>query len=137
MAIHFLEEDRKNPVKEKTLTRKWLESVISDEGKQTGVVNLVFTSDEYLLNVNKEFLKRDYFTDVISFTYENEKKISGDVLISIDRVEDNAKETGVTVEEELRRIMVHGILHLIGFDDQGEGEKQRMTEKENHYLSRF
>jgi rRNA maturation RNase YbeY len=88
---------------------------------------MIFCSDEYLLEVNKEFLKREYLTDVISFDYTKEDKISGDVLVSVDRVKENAKENGVTFLEELKRVMVHGLLHLIGYEDNTVENKAIMT----------
>lgn len=116
------------------MIKEWLEDVIKKEKKEIGVTNLIFCSDEYLLQVNQEFLKRDYLTDVISFDYTQKSKISGDVLISIDRVRENAGDNGVSFLEELKRVMVHGVLHLIGFDDHTKENKSIMTARENLYL---
>lgn len=116
------------------MIKDWMESVIKKEKKEIGITNLIFCSDDYLLQVNKEFLKRDYLTDVISFDYTKEDKISGDVLISVDRVSENAKENGVSFLEELKRVMVHGLLHLIGYDDNTKENKGIMTAREDLYL---
>lgn len=134
MAIHFLEQDRKIPVKARQKIKKLLSRVIVLEGKNAGLINLVFCSDEYLAEVNREFLGRDYFTDVISFGGELKGKVTGDILISCDRIVDNAKEYGVTFDEELMRVMVHGLLHLSGYDDATVEQKQVMTNLENRYL---
>ncbi len=116
------------------MIKEWMEDVIRKEKKRVGVTNLIFCSDDYLLEVNKEFLKRDYLTDVISFDYTKEDIISGDVLISVDRVKENAAERGVSFLEELKRVMVHGVLHLIGYEDNTMEIKSIMTAREDLYL---
>jgi rRNA maturation RNase YbeY len=137
MAIHFISQDRQPVAFKKKMVSDWLKSVIEAEGKEAGVTNIVFCSDEYLLKVNEEFLKRDYLTDVITFDYSEKNTISGDVLISIDRIRENASEMGLSELEELKRIMVHGILHLIGYDDNTAKNKDRMTAMEDLYLDRW
>jgi probable rRNA maturation factor len=135
MAIHFIEEDRKPGKLQRALVKKWLEEVIGKEGKRLGVTNIVFCSDSYLVKINKEFLKRDYLTDVITFDYGADPDISGDILISVDRIEENATEMGISVLEELRRVMVHGVLHLIGYNDDTTENKTKMTAMEDLYLA--
>ena len=134
MAVHFIEEDRKAYGFNRTVVKKWLEEVVKLEGKKTGKINYVFCSDDYLVGVNMEFLKRDYFTDVISFDYSIKNEVSGDILISVDRVGENAKNIGVSDIEELKRIMVHGLLHLIGYDDGTDETKAIMSAREDLYL---
>jgi rRNA maturation RNase YbeY len=134
MAIHFITQDRNPEGFKRKIIKEWMEGVIRKESKRVGVTNMIFCSDEYLLEVNKEFLKREYLTDVISFDYTKEDKISGDVLVSVDRVKENAKENGVTFLEELKRVMVHGLLHLIGYDDNTVENKAIMTAMEDLYL---
>jgi rRNA maturation RNase YbeY len=134
MAINFIKEDRDPERIKRKLIKKWLGEVIKGENKETGVTNIVFCSDDYLLQVNKEFLKRDYLTDVISFDYSKGNTISGDILISIDRVKENAAENGVLFLEELKRVMVHGVLHLIGYNDDTKENKRIMTGREDLYL---
>jgi len=134
MSIHYLEEDRKAKEIKRTETRNWLHEVIRMEGKKPGVISYIFCSDEYLVGVNKKFLNRDYFTDVISFDYSEKELISGDIMISIDRVRDNAANLGNDYLEELKRIMVHGLLHLVGYDDTTSELKAIMTGKEDFYL---
>jgi len=137
MAIHFLEEDRKVPVKNRKKIKELLGMVLTLEGGRIGVVNIVFCSDEYLAEVNRQFLERDYFTDVISFGGEEGGKVSGDILISSDRISENARDYGTTFEDELRRVMIHGLLHLSGYDDANEEQKGLMTGLENRYLKLF
>lgn len=116
---------------------EWLINVIEEEGFELGEISYVFTSDEELLEINKEYLDHDYYTDIITFDYTSEKVLSGDIFISTDRVKDNAGEYNVSFNEELRRVMIHGILHLMGFNDKSEEEKKRMTFKEDSKLKMF
>lgn len=134
MAVHFIEEDRKAKGFNRTLIKKWLGEVVKLEGKKLGTINYVFCSDEYLVDINMKFLKRDYFTDVISFDYSDKDVVSGDILISVDRVGENAQNIGVSVIDELKRIMVHGLLHLIGYDDTTNESKAIMSGMEDLYI---
>ncbi|MAC86891.1 MAG: rRNA maturation RNase YbeY [Gammaproteobacteria bacterium] len=109
----------------------WIERVVVLEGFVIGEINYIFCDDIYLNHINKEFLKHDSFTDIISFDYSLGKQISGDIFISIERVLDNAGKYNVTFENELRRVMVHGVLHYMGYKDKTIEEKKIMTLKEN------
>lgn len=113
---------------------EWIAEVISIEGCELIEINYIFCDDDYLLKLNVEFLKHDTLTDIISFDYSVGKSIHGDIYISIERIEDNASEFGVTFAEELHRVMVHGVLHYCGYKDKSETESKMMREKENHYL---
>jgi rRNA maturation RNase YbeY len=113
----------------------WLSKVCDSEGKTLGELSLIFTSDEYLLNMNKEHLEHDYYTDIITFDYTEGDIVSGDLFISVDRVNDNASSLNVSRETELNRVVVHGTLHLIGYGDKSEAEAKVMREKENYYLT--
>lgn len=137
MSILFHNEDVKSPKIKKQLVKNWIKSVIASEGKQLGNVNYIFCSDEYLLQVNKQYLNHDYYTDIITFDYVDEGLISGDIFVSVDRIEENGKQYGSGFDAELRRILVHGILHLIGFGDKTPQEKKIMTGKEDQYLAIF
>jgi len=137
MAIHFIEEDRKIELEKRTKVKEWLKMAANKEGKTLGVVNYVFCSDEYLLGINKQFLGRDYLTDVISFQDEDSAKVSGDIIMSIDRIRENSAEMHISFDEELRRIMIHGLLHLFGYDDLNYQDKVTMTAREDFYLSLF
>ena len=118
-------------------TNEWIEKIIQSEKKEAGDISFIFCSDHYLLGINKEFLNHDYFTDVITFDYVEGDKISGDIFISIDRVKENAETFNVTFKNELNRVMIHGILHLLGYKDKSVQEKQLMTHKEDEYLSKL
>ncbi|MFT6501401.1 MAG: rRNA maturation RNase YbeY [Crocinitomicaceae bacterium] len=115
----------------------WLSKVCETEGKDLGELTLIFTSDEYLLNMNKEHLNHDYYTDIITFDYTEEDVVSGDLFISVDRVNDNADGLNVSRETEMNRVVVHGVLHLIGYGDKSDSESVLMREKENYYLSQI
>ena len=99
-----------------------------------GEINYIFCSDPYLLEINKQYLGHDYFTDILTFDYSQKPVVSGDLFISIDTVRENAEYYGATFEEELHRVIVHGLLHLIGYDDHTPEEQKTMREKENYYL---
>ena len=115
--------------------RKWLKSVVELEGKKVGDISIVFCSDEYLLKMNNDYLNHDNFTDVITFDYNvGGSVIYGDIFISIDRVRENANTLKVSFSDELHRIIVHGVLHLLGYPDKSRAERVAMEEKENYYL---
>ena len=111
----------------------WLNNVCKSENYELEQLNLIFCSDEYLLDMNKSHLDHDYYTDIITFDY-SETTVVGDLFISIDRVNENAVENNVTFINERNRIVVHGLLHLLGYNDKTTSDKQLMTEKENFYL---
>lgn len=113
----------------------WISDVIHSEGCIEDEVNYVFCDDAYLYKLNVEFLNHETLTDIISFDYSVGKKLQGDVFISTERVADNAKDFDVDFENELNRVMVHGILHYCGYKDKSDSEAKLMREKENHYLS--
>ncbi len=115
----------------------WINRVIISEGFSAGQIDYIFCSDEYLLELNKEYLNHDTFTDIITFDYTDGKIISGDIFISTDRVEDNARKFDVEFLNELRRVMSHGILHLAGFGDKSIEEKKIMREKEEEKIKMF
>ncbi|MCF8302807.1 MAG: rRNA maturation RNase YbeY [Bacteroidales bacterium] len=132
IQFHYI--NRKPTINEKDCSN-WITLVANEEGSEINEVNFVFCSDDYLLDINKDHLNRNYYTDVISFYYNDEPgEIYGDVFISVDRVEENARRYVVKMKDEMDRIIVHGILHLIGYGDTSEAEKALMTERENLYL---
>ncbi len=104
------------------------------EGKNPNDINFIYCSDEYLLELNKSSLNHDYYTDIITFDYCEGKEVSGDLFISIDRVRENANEMNLTFEDELHRVMIHGVLHLCGYKDKTKKDAETMREKENFYL---
>jgi probable rRNA maturation factor len=116
---------------------EWLSNVISSEGKTEGEINYIFCDDEYLHKLNVEYLDHDTLTDVISFDYTMGNEISGDCFISVERVEDNAKDFKVSFEEELKRVLVHGMLHYCGYKDKSEEDEKAMRDKEDEKLLMF
>lgn len=112
----------------------WLAKVVSGEGFELGDISLIFCSDDYLLEVNRQYLKHDYYTDIITFDYCVDKTVSGDLFISIDRVKDNALKESVEFKHELNRVVVHGVLHLLGYKDKQPDQKELMTKMEDKYL---
>lgn len=133
--ISYNFEDTNFIFKGKALNNKWLRLVAESEIRRIGDINLIFCSDNYILDINQKFLNHDYFTDIITFNYNDRDRLSGDLFISVDSVRENAIEYNVEFEEELNRVIVHGILHLIGYDDKSEEEIKTMRDKENYYLS--
>lgn len=117
--------------------QSWIKKVITCENKEIGEINYIFCSDEYLLERNIKYLNHDTLTDIITFNYSKEKIITSDIMISIDRVKENSTIFDNSFTEELHRVMIHGILHLIGYDDKTEKEKNLMREKENFYLKKL
>lgn len=111
-----------------------LKNVLKEEKKKLGEINYIILSDKELLRINKKFLKHNYYTDVITFSNNNKSYIYGDIYISIERVKLNASKYKVNFEEELKRVIVHGLLHLIGYDDKNNNLKSLMKEKEDFYL---
>lgn len=133
--IHYFSEDIKFDFKPKLLTRTWLKTVAGSEMRSIGDINIIFCSDNYILDVNMKYLQHDYFTDIITFDYCEGKKLSGDLFISVDSVRENANFYGTEFENELNRVIVHGVLHLIGYDDHSEEDIKMMRSKEDYYLA--
>lgn len=116
---------------------KWLEDLIISEGKKPGEINYIFCDDEYLLKVNQDYLQHDYYTDIITFDYVKGKTISGEIFVSLQRISDNASTLSKSYEEELRRVLAHGVLHLCGYKDKTEEQEQEMRRKEDVYLAKY
>ena len=116
---------------------KWITEAITSEKAIPGELNFIFCSDEYLLELHKKFMGKDSLTDILTFNYCEDNTISGDIFISIERVTDNAEEHQVALEEELNRVMIHGVLHLLGYDDGDEEEKDLMRKKEEEKMKMF
>ena len=133
--ISYYLEDTDFIFKGKTLNNRWLRLVAESEIRKVGDISIIFCSDNYILDVNQQYLQHDYFTDIITFDYCEGDKLSGDLFISVDTVRENAIEYGTEFNDELNRVMVHGILHLIGYDDHNEEDIIQMRAKENYYLS--
>lgn len=113
---------------------QWIEAVARSFNKSVGELAYIFCNDEKILEVNREFLNHDYFTDIITFDYSNRKRIAGDMFISLDTVRSNAELFSKNYDEELMRVVIHGVLHLVGINDKGEGEREIMEKHENEAL---
>lgn len=132
--VSYSLEDIKFEFKHKRLNNAWLKMVAVSEVKKLGNICIIFCSDNYILDVNIKFLGHDYFTDIITFDYCEGNVLSGDLFISIDSVRENAEYYKTEFSDELNRVIVHGLLHLIGYDDHTDEEQKVMREKENYYL---
>ncbi len=136
MEINFFYENIETfSLKEKL--DDWIVQTIQTEKKQAGEINVIFCSDEHLLKMNIEHLNHDFYTDIITFDYSKNDIVSGDLFISKDRVEENAGKFSVSFEQEIHRVIIHGILHLLAYNDQTEEEKKQMRAKENFYLDKI
>lgn len=133
--IDFFYEDIKPlkiPIK---ILKKYVQSLIKTEGNKPGDITVVFCSDDYLLEMNRKYLNHDYFTDIITFDYVEKDIISGDLFMSIDRINENAGTFETSFLKELFRVVFHGVLHLNGYKDKSEEDEKLMRAKENYYLS--
>jgi rRNA maturation RNase YbeY len=137
MPISFHKEEIEFDLPGTEILIPWLEEVASSMDKKILQITYVFCSDEYLLDINKTHLNHDYYTDIITFPYKQGKEIESDIFISIDRIRENAIEFGSTFENELLRVMVHGLLHLLGYKDKTSSEKTEMSRKEDWAIEIF
>ena len=135
--VSYFTEDISFPFKEKRLTSRWLKFVAESEAKRLGDVAVIFCSDNYILDVNIKYLQHDYYTDIITFDYCEGNRLSGDLFISVDSVRENASFYGTEFADELNRVIVHGLLHLIGYDDGDAWHQQRMRAAENRALALY
>lgn len=135
--INFYSEDIEYTLPNHSIISDWINKTIKSEAKVLRHLNFIFCSDTYLHKINVEYLNHDTFTDVITFPYSEGKIIEGDIFISINRIKENAKTFGVSFEDELFRVMIHGTLHLLGYLDKTTEDKTQMTQKENEYLSKL
>ena len=122
-------------IADKSILKKWIKKVVKQEGSTIAELNFIFCDDDYLLEKNKTFLKHDTLTDIITFDYSEKNTLTGDVYISIERVKENSQNYGVPYENELHRVIIHGVLHLLGYKDKNEKQQKEMREKEDFYLS--
>ena len=135
MSIQIIFEDIKPQQINKNLIKRNIKNLISNELKKTGEISVVLCSDSYLLEINKQYLKHDYYTDIITFNYCEGNTISGDLFISTERVKENADTFASTFLKELYRVIFHGVLHLIGYNDKTKEEQIEMQRKEDFYLN--
>lgn len=133
--IRFTSQDTEIPELDRLLVLRWLKKVAESHGYTVGDITYIFCSDERELEVNREFLQHDYYTDTITFSYSTADQLRGDIFISVDTVRSNAEGLGVTYEEELLRVMVHSLIHLTGQNDKTPETRAVMTQKENDALA--
>lgn len=132
MIVYFWETPFK--LNYQKLLNSWINSLIKHEKRILGEINIIFCNDKYLFMINEKYLNHDFYTDVITFNCVRNTKISGDLFLSIDRVKENALKWGFLFEKELYRVIVHGILHLLAYNDKNHTDKNCMQDKENFYL---
>ena len=135
--IEFHGEEIEKPKLDFIKIQDWVILSIEEEKSSVGDINYIFCSDDYLLKINKEYLNHDYFTDIITFDYSQEKNISGDIFISVDRVKENSEKYESGLEKEFLRVLVHGVLHLLGYDDKNVDDKKEMTKREDFYINQY
>jgi len=135
MSIKFYTEAIKFTLADKKKVKHWITETIKAEKKIPGKINYIFCSDDYLLALNRNYLKHDTYTDIITFDYVTAQNISGDIFISIDRIKENASKFNTNFIEELQRVIIHGILHLLGYKDKTPKEKNTMRWKEDFYIA--
>ena len=133
-SIEFFSENNFE-LKDQSQISRWINSTANEEGRYIGALNYTFCNDEYLHKINVEFLNHDMYTDIITFDYCVGNEIISDIYISTERVSENAKKYSDSFEQEIHRVLIHGLLHLCGYKDKSEEEKSLMREKENYYLS--
>lgn len=133
--IYYQSEDIKMPKIAKRKVSAWVKEVAKRHGYKVGDISYIFCSDEKILEVNRQYLQHDYYTDIITFDYTEERVISGDLFISLDTVRTNAEQFNVSYESEFYRVVIHGILHLCGINDKGPGEREVMEAHENESLA--
>lgn len=121
-------------LKKRTILKQWIKTIVENNKKEVGEISYIFCSDEQLLEINKEFLNHDYYTDIITFDYSETDVVFGDLFISIERIKDNAKTLKTSYQEELHRVIIHGVLHLLGYKDKTEEESENMRKLEDECL---
>ena len=135
MAVYFSNSDVDFVLKDADLMKKWISRIVTSYGKNLGMVNYLFCSDEYVYDANVRFLGHDTYTDIITFDYVEGNLISGDIMISVDRVGENARTMAIPFERELHRVIIHGVLHLLGFKDKTDADAAVMRQKEDESLA--
>jgi len=134
--VNFFNEESDFKLAHPRKTARWIEDAVAQEKRKIEALNIIFCSDEYLGQINLEYLNHKTLTDIITFDQsENPTSLEGDIFISIPRVQDNAAKFNVTFDQELHRVIIHGVLHLLGYEDKSEAKKEVMRKKEDAYLS--
>jgi len=134
-SVNFFNEDNDYSLENEKKVKDWICKSIEKETYTPGDLNFIFCSDPYLLKINQDYLDHNYYTDIITFDYKEDKKVNGDIFISIDRVTENAQDLKIPFIDELHRVMIHGVLHIISYRDKTPEEEELMRSKEDFYLS--
>jgi len=137
MAIFFHTIDVDPRLKQKRALKRWINNCVLAENKKPGDINVIFCSDDYLLEMNRTHLDHDYYTDIITFDFTNAEVISGDLYISLDRVQDNALQNQIQPEKELYRVIIHGVMHLCGYKDKTKNDALLMRQQEEKCLRKI
>lgn len=141
MELEFCNQDCDLKLQNRQVLEKWIEATIVEEGKEADAITVIFCTDDYLLEINRKYLSHDYYTDIITFDYSEdlpvEGVVAGDLFISIDTVARNAFEYRVRFKQELHRVIIHGVLHLVGYKDKSAAEAVQMRAKEDYYLAKL
>ena len=132
--ITYLAQQTELPIFNQLAVNEWIKQVARNHNRVVGPLTYIFCSDDRIIEVNRQFLNHDYFTDIITFDYSNRRRIAGDMFISLDTVRSNAELFSKNYDEELMRVVIHGVLHLVGINDKGEGEREIMEKHENEAL---
>lgn len=135
MISFFYETDFK--INKPRTWKNWIKESAANEGFMIGDINYIFCDDEYLLQINKDYLQHDYYTDVIGFQYSEGKELSGDIYISVERIEDNARQNEIEFKNELARVIIHGILHFMNYKDKSDAEAKKMRSLESFYITKI
>ena len=135
--VYFFYQGVKSGLQSRTKLKKFIELIFKKEGRPLLSINYIFCTDKALLEINKQFLKHDFYTDIITFDLSESDEIAAEIYISVDRVRDNASLLGVSFKSELHRVIFHGALHLCGYGDKTKGQKAEMREKEDYYLRKY
>ncbi len=135
--ICFYTHDIQYTLRNKRIIREWITDTAANEHKEIGEISYMFGDDAYVLEINKQYLQHDFLTDIITFDDSEGDVLNGDMVISLERVKENAKIFQTSMEKELLRVLIHGILHLCGYKDKTAKEERQMREKEDHYIGRF
>lgn len=136
-SIHFFYEDTTFLLDQPSITHDWVESIITNHEQEVTAINFIFCSDDYLLDINRSYLDHDYYTDIITFDNRESEAddMEADIFVSVDRIKDNAQSLDIPFDRELHRVLIHGILHLLGWNDKTDEQKKAMREKEEACLS--
>jgi rRNA maturation RNase YbeY len=137
MAVRYYTEDCRLTFDHRRIVNRWIAETIASEGRRRGEIAVIFCSDDYLLAMNRKHLNHNYYTDIITFDYDEGTVVSGDLFISVDRVRDNAQQYVVDFRNELYRVIIHGVLHLCGYPDKSPEEEKIMRSKEDFYLNKL